>query len=199
MKNLGFKLLNIVKFYVYAQCSSFFWCIGSPVGILGQNSTSFWKTFTLRRFYNIFLTVHLHLFICQGSEHWNSYWYVRSSKNVCDWGGQQWTGLIHTNLLTLTQIWSTLRGTPHFSTSDCGSNCNDISSAAAVAAADIADIYIYPDSGEQQQGNLHQFWQSKIKMQLQVDTKTCGNYVLLKDKSDVILDSKTRNCNKSSI
>ena len=97
MKNLGFKLLNIVKFYVYAQCSSFFWCIGSPVGILGQNSTSFWKTFTLRRFYNIFLTVHLHLFICQGSEHWNSYWYVRSSKNVCDWGGQQWTWLIHTN------------------------------------------------------------------------------------------------------
>ena len=87
MKNLGFKLLNIVKFYVYAQCSSFFWCIGSPVGILGQNSTSFWKTFTLRRFYNIFLTVHLHLFICQGSEHWNSYWYVMRSKKQkkCLW------------------------------------------------------------------------------------------------------------------
>ena len=65
--------------------------------VLGQNSTSSWKTFTstLREGFIIFSNC---LFICHASEHWNSYWRVIRSKNGCDGGGQQRTCVIHTNL-----------------------------------------------------------------------------------------------------
>ena len=142
--------------------------------VLGQNSTSSWKTFTatLREGFIIFSNC---LFICHASEHWNSYWRVIRSKNGCDGGGQQRTGLIHTNLPSNGTDMIHIAGHArvfhpalqlklhrHFlrsrSRGSCCCYCGHLRRQR-----------------EATRGKSEPIFYGKIKMQLQVDTKICGS------------------------